>query len=367
MERNNHIDVVKGIGILLVVMGHAPLGILKFADLFHVPIFFIAAGYCYKDTYAESVEEIRKYIIKKIKGLYVPYVSINIIFLCLHNIFVKWNFYSPNMQLVNQYPGNSLIDYYSVSEFVKQFILIIGFVGGEQLAGAVWFLRVLFEISIIYVIIDYISGKLKSNKLVVNSVVSVTFLCLGYWLSINEIKIVGGLHIACSCLIFFHIGVLLKKFNEWEEKMSWWTFLLSSIILVFHAQRGGISIAINTYASPIWLLSNALLGWIWAWSISNIIQKTKFGNMLRYIGKKSLFILLLHFISFKLVTFIFISVMELPSYILAVFPVLPYGGIWYVLAGVGMPLMVEKIYSGLWKWTQNQAHVVVFDYKKKSG
>ncbi len=46
-KRNNAIDIAKGFGIILMVIGHAEMpGILnRSIYLFHMPLFFIAAGY----------------------------------------------------------------------------------------------------------------------------------------------------------------------------------------------------------------------------------------------------------------------------------------------------------------------------------
>jgi len=43
-KRNKDIDIIRGIGIILVVCGHIGL-IRRFAYLFHVPLFFFASGY----------------------------------------------------------------------------------------------------------------------------------------------------------------------------------------------------------------------------------------------------------------------------------------------------------------------------------
>ena len=45
-ERNVHIDIIKGIGIILMVYGHAAAPFKHFIYLFHMAIFFMASGYC---------------------------------------------------------------------------------------------------------------------------------------------------------------------------------------------------------------------------------------------------------------------------------------------------------------------------------
>lgn len=47
MERDIRIDILKGIGILLVVWGHATAILIKEICIFHMPLFFFLAGMCF--------------------------------------------------------------------------------------------------------------------------------------------------------------------------------------------------------------------------------------------------------------------------------------------------------------------------------
>ena len=44
MERDIRIDILKGIGIILVVWGHATAILIKEICIFHMPLFFFLAG-----------------------------------------------------------------------------------------------------------------------------------------------------------------------------------------------------------------------------------------------------------------------------------------------------------------------------------
>ena len=48
--RDTALDAVKGLAIVLMVMCHAgaAAGIRDFVYLFHMPVFFLAAGWCYR-------------------------------------------------------------------------------------------------------------------------------------------------------------------------------------------------------------------------------------------------------------------------------------------------------------------------------
>ena len=52
-QQNTTISICKGIAIILMVMGHAegPGLLMNFIYLFHMPIFFITAGYFFSRRY----------------------------------------------------------------------------------------------------------------------------------------------------------------------------------------------------------------------------------------------------------------------------------------------------------------------------
>ena len=63
MERDDNIDIIRGILIVLVVLGHYGEGLLHdVIFLFHMPVFLILSGYLFKrDKLLDS-----EYILKKV-------------------------------------------------------------------------------------------------------------------------------------------------------------------------------------------------------------------------------------------------------------------------------------------------------------
>lgn len=81
MRRDNAVDFVKAIGILLMILGHCqgiPYLLRNFIFSFHMPLFFIMSGYFYKD---KPIKELFK---TGSKHLVVPYLitSLFIVLLC---------------------------------------------------------------------------------------------------------------------------------------------------------------------------------------------------------------------------------------------------------------------------------------------
>ena len=95
-ERDYSIDILKGIGIILVIVGHSipwehPLGqVNHFIYSFHMPLFFLVSGYLFKKT---SPRELFK---KDFKRLIIPYLWVSGIILL--SFIVKW-IINPNYQI----------------------------------------------------------------------------------------------------------------------------------------------------------------------------------------------------------------------------------------------------------------------------
>lgn len=63
------IDILKGVAIILVVVGHnATQNITDFIFCFHMPLFFLLSGFTF------SPKPIKQYIHKSTKRLLVPYI-----------------------------------------------------------------------------------------------------------------------------------------------------------------------------------------------------------------------------------------------------------------------------------------------------
>lgn len=111
-------------------------------NMFHMPLFFFMAGYCFKDKYLSDCKE---YTLRRIKGIYVPYVKWATVFLLLHNVFYSLNIYNDTYGF-----RGSVSHLYTLKEFAINEVHIITKMGGtEQLLGGYWFLYTFFVASIL--------------------------------------------------------------------------------------------------------------------------------------------------------------------------------------------------------------------------
>lgn len=183
-KRNIEIDLLKGIGIVLMVMGHANAPGKNFIYLFHMAIFFMASGYLYKETYTDSLKSVGKFLWKRVRSLYVPYVLADTMFNLLNNLFLRIHFYAdssiketlPWGGMVMTFPARPL----SIMDMWQRFLGALTFHGSAEMGMALWFLQTLFEVSVLYVVVDFCIKKVGKNGRageVLLGVIAVCFCC----------------------------------------------------------------------------------------------------------------------------------------------------------------------------------------------
>lgn len=154
--RDESISISKAAAILLMVLAHTYFSQYanQWINMFHMPLFFFFAGYCFKDKYLDMPKVFLK---KRILGLYKPFVKWSIIFLLLHNVFFYLNIYN------SEYGFRGSVSYlYAWKDFIIGIIHIITrMTDNEQLLGGYWFLKSLLVGSLIgYVFIKYFKKRL---------------------------------------------------------------------------------------------------------------------------------------------------------------------------------------------------------------
>ena len=109
-------DIAKGIGIILVVLGHGMFPLHSLIDSFHMPLFFVLSGmFIHFNKYT-----VKDYVFKKFKRIMVPF--------CIYTAL----YWSSNVLL-----------------------------GIEQPTGMLWFLYTLFvSISLYYIIGTFLPAKI---------------------------------------------------------------------------------------------------------------------------------------------------------------------------------------------------------------
>lgn len=150
MARNSVISILKGIAIILMVAGHAeaPELLTNFIYTFHMPLFFMAAGYFFDRKY---LSDPARFVARRLRGLYVPFVKWSVLFLLLHNLWFE-------LGVLNEQYGNwtgGVTHPYTWRTAMQRLMLIVTSMAGydEFMAGAFWFFRGLLIASIVFLLV----------------------------------------------------------------------------------------------------------------------------------------------------------------------------------------------------------------------
>ena len=369
-ERNRIIDLIKGIAIVMMVGGHCSMPGSHFVYLFHMSIFIVASGYFFKYTNSDSFKNLFKYLKRRIKGLWIPYVSCTIIFSILHNFFLNINIYTNNKAIYNEVPAAyvKITNYWSIKDSIKiiiQSCFMYKWTGSELL-GAFWFIETLFKISLLFCLLDLIMKKVFKLKktYIPQLVISLAFLAIGFWSHIHSFDFYGtGLHRVFSFYILFYLGYVVSTLNVmnilYKSKRGIIYILGSLAVLLVLNQMGTVDLIDNKYVNPAFLLVASSSGWVLMYGACYYIDKCNIlSRPISYLGRNSIYIVALNYLSFKIVSYIGLMIDGRPDYCLAAFPVLYTKGFWwipYMLVGVLIPIGIGTIWNKIKATIKNKA------------
>ena len=140
-KRIQWIDVLRGVGILLVVAGHTQIPIHKYIYGFHMPLFFFISGYLWKSTNrVRFCSYFRRYII--------PYFI-----LCAINLMI-----CVPMKLVQ---GER---FSIVRKYLAGILYSRGTVEWMPNCSPLWFLTAIFFSSILFDLLDILTQKRERER-----------------------------------------------------------------------------------------------------------------------------------------------------------------------------------------------------------
>ena len=373
--RNTTISIAKGLAIILMVIAHAeaPRWLCRFIFEFHMPLFFITAGYFFSLKY---LNDEATFVKKRVKGLYWPFVKWAVFFLIIHN----WMF---DLGILNETFGNEaggVTHPYSWHQIQQNLWTIITAMAGYDafLCGAFWFFRGLFVASILYLIIYKVVLKVLPSRAAASApyLICLLMLLLCGWKTYEGLRVInlvqGGYRDMMGCF-FFGCGFIFRQFVDAYHKATSrayvslpMTLVCAVVVFLFSKYLTANMNWRSTYTQFLSLPIPALLGSLMTYNISRWIDCTKgwVKKFLVYTGDHTLNIFIFHIIAYKVVSLIKIWYYGLdPKQIGCHMVIHDYSQqdlfwILYTIAGVGIPL--------LGTWVSEQAKARIREYKASS-
>lgn len=274
-KRLQYLDICKGMGIFLVVLGHVlqnnPFRIWIYS--FHMPLFFFLSGYTF---FYNKVLNFKEFIENKFKSIIIPYFLFSFIW------YLYWLSFERNMRP----------DTLNIQAFKPLLGIFYGVGNGSWLVFniALWFLPCLFITEVVfYCIIRSIDKERNIFAILLTS----SFI--GFLISqVVSIRFVWGIDIAFTSIVFYGLGYFFHK-NNLENKFS---SKQTGIILVLIAINILSAFVNKLVDMNLLVLGNYFLYYISAISGTMFLflfsKKIAHNKWLSYLGSNSLIIMAIH-------------------------------------------------------------------------
>lgn len=273
-QRYEEIDVCKGLGMILVIIGHMLLlgtGMLRsWVWSFYMPMFVIVSGFFYKQQACE----------KYIYSLLLPYYKIGILCIILY---------------AGLFRGSDL-----VQEFVA---LICGCTAPYYIvfsAASLWFLTMFFVVKVIYTIVDS-----RIHNIYIQTIIYLLFSVVGVIIGRyrGRYSFVYNIDIALVFILFYHVGrgIGIKKVNEIRNYSNLINLIIVAISLgtslLLTRLNGGYDVfQVAIGGNYLLFYLNAIAGTMFMIEIAYFVSKIKcIKELLGAIGKNTLLILAIHY------------------------------------------------------------------------
>lgn len=283
--RNNWIDSLKGMAIILVVIGHLSTlfsGLVfyklnQYIYSFHMPLFFFISGYLINFEKYMNIE--KTYFKKRVYSLIIPYFFFSAI---AYLFYITMDYlYQPQIQNIELFEKGVVFNLYAI--FCSA--------NGYLLDTPLWFLPCLFITEILF----FISRKnLKENYQLLALVIF--FSLTGFLYSTYiPLRMPWSFDIALTGVVFYLAGHFFKK--NYETVFFRKSYIFIFVLFLIHIMSSFTNSRVDMYKL---IYNNYFLFYLSAFSgilvYFYIFKRIKPSKILQFYGRNSLIILGFHYI-----------------------------------------------------------------------
>ena len=286
-QRNHTFDVLKGMAIVLVIIGHLQglySFIYAFIFSFHMPLFFLVSGWFYKE------KTIFSYIKTDCCRLLRPYYVTVFIF-CIW-WFVRSVFRNDYRILLN-----TIIVYINGTAILaddgcSQYVPITG--DTFPMIGPIWFFISMFWCRQLY-------NLLRIKNIILKLVIALLLSYIAYVISNNYFQLPLGILPGICGMAFYAIGHYVKRNVDVICKYKFFLIPIGLIVFVYCNIYSSLSMVICHFKFwPLDIISGCFGTWI-LYLVSNwIVSYTSYCKIFfTWLGRNSMAVLVFHFFEFR--------------------------------------------------------------------
>lgn len=331
-------NIMKGLGIFSVVVGHSWMWAQNFVYLYHVPLFFFISGYFYNEQkYGD-----RPWLnLHNRLHLWIKYIIVCIPFILLHNYFIRWHL----VPLDTPYDsGTDMV--------IQMAYTVIGW-NREFLAGVLWFVPTLVMASVFsgFTVtasrMAYVHTGKTVLKFILQAVIIISAGTAGYLMIQSGWQLPDKMQITLTVLPYMWLGYLLRNYMKEIEKWIRTEVALAFLLVLLWYGRNHLISLVDGYITPFMYVMSVMGFYVCMW-LSGILRQYR---PLRWIaavfsdfGQASFWIMLVHFpiirvIDLMYAVFVLHDVSRMYTNYLGTYPILvPV----YLLCGVALPALLFK-------------------------
>ena len=255
-ERLPWLDILKGIGVLLVVIGHVYSNdtIYRWFYSFHMPLFFLAAGCVYRE------KSVLADVKRRIQTILIPYFSFGFLILLYWQI-IERRFRNSSMSFMDSFVG-----------------LFFGAYNKLDFNIHLWFLPCFFVTVVLFnVLVNWGGSKTAYIVSVLMSLIYVVFPMPELFWGINRVfKYIG----------FYAVGAVLtgREMKVLDRNRIYELFVVVLLTLNFYLSYHNLTTGVMWFVTALIGIGGVII-------ISQIIDENK---VLEYFGRISLIVLCIH-------------------------------------------------------------------------
>lgn len=266
-QRDNTFDVMKGIGILAMIVGHSPIPELlnRFIFVWHMPLFFLVSGYFFKP------KPVGEYMRRNARQLILPYAVTSLLMILLTAAKQLTTGKGDTLTMaIAALVGNGTLNNPTFSEYN---------------IGAIWFLLAMFWCRSVY---NVMYARITDFRVFGGEVLAVSSIAtyVGTMVYMPTDSLEG-----LQALLFFHVGHIARQNNLQEISINWWFIALVAVLTGFSIHAGSMSMVRCYYG--YWPV-NCLAAIGMTIVIFHLSRRLKDNRFLIWCGRVSMVILCVH-------------------------------------------------------------------------